>query len=248
VSSIQYTSLVPHARPLHTISHHENAPTVTNPHHSYAPRLSLKPRSIKPLCPHDAKRQRITLSESEKRPQENVDIALEHDSSADGSANQNANLASTRHSAARGEGYTRTDLRPCHICHQKPKVRSDLDSYGDCEGCGERTCYICMRECLGPITPVAWESIETESGMSFTTVNDELSLADGAEDRGVDGGPAHGQDDKDGDGWLGKEGEVWGHRDMVCSQCCVERGVDGEVRCLGCLRAEEGEDGDVIGS
>ena len=26
-----------------------------------------------------------------------------------------------------------------------------------------------------------------------------------------------------------------GHRQMVCSGCCVERGVDGDVVCLGCL-------------
>lgn len=30
------------------------------------------------------------------------------------------------------------------------------------------------------------------------------------------------------------------HRGMVCSRCCVERGVDGEVRCLGCLRTHGG--------
>lgn len=30
-----------------------------------------------------------------------------------------------------------------------------------------------------------------------------------------------------------------GHKAMICSACCVERGRDGEVRCLGCLTAEE---------
>lgn len=30
------------------------------------------------------------------------------------------------------------------------------------------------------------------------------------------------------------------HRGMVCSRCCVERGVEGEVWCLGCLRVEGG--------
>lgn len=30
-----------------------------------------------------------------------------------------------------------------------------------------------------------------------------------------------------------------GHRGMVCSRCCVERGTEGEVLCLGCLRTEE---------
>jgi hypothetical protein len=141
---------------------------------------------------------------------------------------------------AREEGYKRTDLRACHICHQKPKVRTDLDSYGDCEGCGERTCYICMRECLGPSSPVRWES-ESEMGrerMSFTTGDDRPGSEDRAEEWGFDARAAHSKGG--GGGWLGKEGRDWGHRGMVCSRCCVERGVDGEVRCLGCLRAEEG--------
>jgi len=30
------------------------------------------------------------------------------------------------------------------------------------------------------------------------------------------------------------------HKGMVCSRCCVERGTEGEVWCLRCLRAEEG--------
>lgn len=32
-----------------------------------------------------------------------------------------------------------------------------------------------------------------------------------------------------------------GHKGMVCSRCCVERGTEGEVWCLGCLRAERGD-------
>ena len=31
------------------------------------------------------------------------------------------------------------------------------------------------------------------------------------------------------------------HRGKVCSRCCVERGSEGEVWCLGCLRAEDGD-------
>jgi hypothetical protein len=40
-------------------------------------------------------------------------------------------------------------LQPCHICHKKPKQKTDLDSYTTCKKCGERTCYICIRECQG---------------------------------------------------------------------------------------------------
>jgi len=36
--------------------------------------------------------------------------------------------------------------------------------------------------------------------------------------------------------------EMLGHKDMICSRCCVERGMDGEVWCLGCLRTEEAND------
>lgn len=38
-----------------------------------------------------------------------------------------------------------------------------------------------------------------------------------------------------------KRQESWGkgggtgHRDRICSQCCVEEGPEGEVICLGCL-------------
>jgi hypothetical protein len=31
------------------------------------------------------------------------------------------------------------------------------------------------------------------------------------------------------------------HKGKVCSRCCVEKGPEGEVWCLGCLRAVEGD-------
>lgn len=43
-----------------------------------------------------------------------------------------------------------TCLRPCHICHRKPTTRQVLDAYADCDLCGERSCYICLRQCDGP--------------------------------------------------------------------------------------------------
>ena len=42
------------------------------------------------------------------------------------------------------------NLHPCHICHRRPNTVQDLPAYADCEACGERTCYICMRTCEGP--------------------------------------------------------------------------------------------------
>jgi hypothetical protein len=62
-----------------------------------------------------------------------------------------------------------------------------------------------------------------------------------------------------GEGFMGREGDREGeeregererreewvergieHRGVVCSRCCVERGEEGEVICLGCLRMEGG--------
>lgn len=37
---------------------------------------------------------------------------------------------------------------------------------------------------------------------------------------------------------VGQQGVA--HKQVVCSGCCVERGVDGEVVCLGCLPYAEG--------
>jgi hypothetical protein len=41
-------------------------------------------------------------------------------------------------------------LRPCHVCYRRPSTRSMLDAYADCELCGQRACYICLRECDAP--------------------------------------------------------------------------------------------------
>ncbi|OJJ65950.1 hypothetical protein ASPBRDRAFT_164326 [Aspergillus brasiliensis CBS 101740] len=38
-------------------------------------------------------------------------------------------------------------LRPCHICHRKPTTREYVDAYADCDLCGGRSCYICLRHC-----------------------------------------------------------------------------------------------------
>ncbi|KAF7868469.1 hypothetical protein EAF04_005000 [Stromatinia cepivora] len=99
------------------------------------------------------------------------------------------------------------DLRACHICRRKPTVKKELDAFANCEGCAKRTCWVCIRECLG-----GWGG---KMGM----------VEEG-------GGMDEGKDE----GWGGKGMQ---HRGMVCSRCCVERGTEGEVLCLGCLRVEE---------
>ncbi|RGP62046.1 hypothetical protein FLONG3_10349 [Fusarium longipes] len=36
-------------------------------------------------------------------------------------------------------------VAPCHICHRRPTKKTHLDSFADCQGCGERTCFVCIR-------------------------------------------------------------------------------------------------------
>jgi hypothetical protein len=112
------------------------------------------------------------------------------------------------------------DLSPCHICHRKPTKKSDLDGYAYCEGCQKRTCYICIRRCEEPFLasygnlPAIGQDSDTHMGESHgphSSLQAELT---------------------------GSWPTTGGHRNVVCSRCCVERGADGEVRCLGCLRAE----------
>ncbi|KAK7542420.1 uncharacterized protein J3D65DRAFT_214916 [Phyllosticta citribraziliensis] len=41
------------------------------------------------------------------------------------------------------------DLNPCHCCHRSPHTKKDLEGYMACEACGARTCFICLRQCVG---------------------------------------------------------------------------------------------------
>jgi hypothetical protein len=112
------------------------------------------------------------------------------------------------------------DLSPCHICRRKPTVRSELDAFANCRGCGKRTCYVCIRECLGSAVAVSKDT-EMIDALSFSLQREESLKEEGDDTRNQD--------------------RTWGtgHRGMVCSRCCVERGTEGEVWCLGCLRVEE---------
>ncbi|KAL4802636.1 hypothetical protein BDV18DRAFT_147047 [Aspergillus unguis] len=38
-------------------------------------------------------------------------------------------------------------LRPCHICHRRPVTKDLLEAYTDCDMCGQRACFICLRQC-----------------------------------------------------------------------------------------------------
>ncbi|KAK4170265.1 hypothetical protein QBC43DRAFT_282865 [Cladorrhinum sp. PSN259] len=128
----------------------------------------------------------------------------------------------------------------CHICFRKPSKKSDLDSFADCQGCAQRTCYVCMRECLGwgstSLQQPQIMSMQTDS--SFTMLDAEQVAED------VDFGFGKRQDSSSGEGKEGGGAAGWarggGHRQMVCSRCCIEKGADGDVVCLGCLPFVEG--------
>ncbi|PNY22669.1 Uncharacterized protein TCAP_07078 [Tolypocladium capitatum] len=126
-------------------------------------------------------------------------------------------------------------LTPCHICHRKPTKKSDLDSFAECQGCGERTCFVCIRECQG------WNADEGEEALSRSFHMDDVD--DMPQDQPQP--PAQHDDrrevqhgdkvQKDGKGW-----DACGHRAVVCSRCCIEKGRQGEVVCLGCLSGMPG--------
>ncbi|KAK3329032.1 hypothetical protein B0H66DRAFT_11007 [Apodospora peruviana] len=138
----------------------------------------------------------------------------------------------------------------CHICSRKPTKKSDLDSFADCQGCGNRTCFICIRECLDwrpelghEMTGCDREKLELAPS---STVNQLFSMLDAdadanaiqekisfqlqAAERGYISENSH--EPHDSEGWAAK-GE---HRQVICSKCCVETGAGGDVMCLGCSR------------
>ncbi|KAI0998819.1 hypothetical protein K3495_g9378 [Podosphaera aphanis] len=102
------------------------------------------------------------------------------------------------------------DIGACHICYRKPTQKKELGTYADCERCVQRTCWVCIRECLGFRSPPQdyGQSLSCELGWLLQDMNHKFV-------------------------------EPREHRRMICSQCCVEKGADGEVWCLGCLEAEK---------
>lgn len=109
---------------------------------------------------------------------------------------------------------TKLVLRPCHICHRKPSTKVMLDAYADCELCGQRACYICLRECNASNchansqhSPSGVECFDTEMG--------------------------HPDDDKSGS---------TGRQRKICSLCAIEGLTDtGQeiVWCVDCVRREQ---------
>lgn len=100
-------------------------------------------------------------------------------------------------------------LRPCHICHRRPTTRHVLDAYADCDLCGERACFICLRQCdsfacAGPAN-------------AALNADEDLDLASSPE-------AFHGNTDP---------------RRKICSSCAIEGITETDteiVRCFDCVR------------
>jgi hypothetical protein len=148
-------------------------------------------------------------------------------------------------------------LAPCHICHRRPTKKADLDSFGGCEACGKRACFVCIRECRG------WRGQEEEDTDNDNDVEEALSRSLHMEDadailpitpheerfenpdsaifaeRGGGGLPAQ-REEPMGEDYGRRTTRRWSHHRVVCSRCCVERGEQGDVICYGCLAGIEG--------
>lgn len=204
-----------------------------HPHHM------ASPRKVIPYSSPLSKKIRINNSSDEQTPYQQTSLPPHH----------------TRSPSSKQQSAPKTiNLSPCHICHRKPTKKSDLDSYADCESCGERTCYICIRQCLG------WKGTQgtvvydhQQDLMRDEDHNEHPETDEGDENRAPSDSErsfcmedAPSRDGKRDDiGGPVKHGGIWdrgrgkgkGHWDRICSQCCVEKGPQGEVVCLGCLAA-----------
>ena len=211
-------------------------------HHHHYHHASSVVRRIVPLP--STKRQRI-LSDDGDRDATGEDYPMRSRQTNSPSSQIQHFLKATNHRTSAASSPTTAPsarganlMSRCHICFRKPSKKSDIDSFADCQGCGQRTCFVCIRECLGWRPDVAiGEDLHgsghppislQDSDVSFTMPDaDDPDMGQGAEHRHQQGQPGS---IRDLDGWA-----RGGHRQMVCSRCCVERGRDGEVVCLGCL-------------
>jgi hypothetical protein len=184
---------------------------------------------------HDSKRQRVSLLSSQglQNPHnESVHLAHQdlHSRNIMVDNDIDSHILATNKQPKK---QLNVDLSPCHICRRKPTSKYELDSFADCESCGERTCWICIRECLGEglYHPAYENETRSEAGADLMVMESRIShcKTDVAEVHEVD---RVGRDIKR------SGGQLQVHRGRICSRCCVERGTEGEVWCLGCLRAE----------
>ncbi|EKD20984.1 hypothetical protein MBM_00097 [Drepanopeziza brunnea f. sp. 'multigermtubi' MB_m1] len=191
-------------------------------------RTLLTPKSSRKFQPqHNVKRQRIGLPDASGCIVSRKDMLLAFDQTA-AHADSVVQKLGMKASGGSGsvQGTSKVDLRPCHVCRRKPTVKAELEAFGDCESCGERTCYICTRRCEGP-------GIGTRLGFGVAVAVDRGKMGD---DHMVmqDGSFGYGEKDKRGGEDLdaiegNKGGMTVPHKDQICSGCCLERGPEGEL-------------------
>ncbi|KAL2797501.1 hypothetical protein BJX66DRAFT_94016 [Aspergillus keveii] len=101
-------------------------------------------------------------------------------------------------------------LHPCHICHRRPTTRELLEAYADCDLCGERACFVCLRQC--------------------DAIN---CCGPGAQEREIENTSNDAQSD------IAGSGLQYRRPRRVCSCCAVEgiteTGIE-VVRCLACVK------------
>jgi hypothetical protein len=154
-----------------------------------------------------------------------------------------------------GNRMTRPILTPCHVCHRKPTKKLHLDAFAECQGCGERTCFVCIRQCQGwgavdgDLAVSEQEVLSRSFHMDDVTDSEPNSAVDNQQPRPFEQQQHQEQhrhrrqEDRSHTNGKGTDAEGWhalGHRSVVCSRCCVERGGEGDVVCLGCLSSSEG--------
>lgn len=123
-------------------------------------------------------------------------------------------------------------LRPCHVCHRKPSTKVMLDAYADCELCGQRACYICLREC---------NSVNCGNISSLPETPNEYQGEDYGMDIRRDDGYLHTRTHFQQTPTHHNQSNAARQR-KICSCCAVEGLTDtGEeiVWCMGCVRREE---------
>ncbi|KAK4230611.1 hypothetical protein QBC38DRAFT_356395 [Podospora fimiseda] len=207
-------------------------------HHQYA--STIPPRTLMPLP--SSKKQRTSV---ERDIEPGMDGEAMQRSPPTSPSQRSRSLADQSPTKQRPASPSRTSGAPataaalmsrCHICFRKPTKKTDLDSFADCQGCGQRTCFVCIRECLGwaPTALQQPQILSTEEESSLVMVD-----ADQAEEEANLGSGDPSSGDGKAKGTAGWE-RGGGHRQMVCSRCCIERGTEGDVVCLGCLPFVEG--------
>lgn len=228
-----------------TRSSHQNTLDRSITHTS--PGAQRRVKSLPQPRMHDSKRQRI-ISTSSCCPQ-----TQSYQFSAPTSPREDtvSTYLTTRPSMAARAVTSDLDLRPCHLCHRQPRKRKDLEGFISCEGCSLRSCFVCIREChgLGGDTrhdvrlwqgregsnmtrndleepPEAGRN-EDDTAMSFEVINPTMEDAPILKQYGGENAVLAMEEG----GWTTQ------HRSIVCSRCCIEKGADGEVVCLGCIRA-----------